>query len=68
MKLSCATWRMCDLVQQHLRDHPVMGVEHAVQRLGQGGRGPWTWWGSMVTGLGLTLFLARTRDQETTWG
>jgi outer membrane lipoprotein-sorting protein len=23
------------------------------------GRGPWIWWGSMVAGLGLTLFLAR---------
>jgi hypothetical protein len=25
---------------------------------GAGWRGPWIWWGSMVTGLGLTLFLA----------
>lgn len=29
---------------------------------GAGWRGPWTWWGSMITGLGLTLFLARTRN------
>ena len=25
-----------DLVQQRLGDHPVMGIEHAVQRLGEG--------------------------------
>jgi TRAP-type mannitol/chloroaromatic compound transport system permease large subunit len=26
---------------------------------GAGWQGPWTWWGSMVAGLGLTLLAAR---------
>jgi hypothetical protein len=26
---------------------------------GTGWRGPWIWWGAMIAGLGLTLFLAR---------
>ena len=31
---------------------------------GAGWRGPWTWWGSMVTGLGLILMAARISQRH----